>query len=65
MVHVRNKDIYKGALILQDIFEVSDIYVIKIGSSTLVDATGEVDTAYIQKLADDIAAFKEIGRAHV
>lgn len=46
---------------MQDIFEVSDIYVIKVGSSTLVDATGEVDTAYIQKLADDIAAFKAAG----
>ena len=40
---------------MQDVIDLEGIYVVKIGSSTLVDAHGEVDEAYIFALCQDIS----------
>ena len=40
---------------MQDVFDIDGIYVVKIGSSTLVTANGEVDEDYIYSLCEDIS----------
>ena len=44
---------------MQDVIDLEGIYVVKIGSSTLVDAHGEVDEAYIFALCQDISDLKK------
>lgn len=46
---------------MQDIFDVSGVVVIKVGSSTLVDENNALNREYIARLCDDISYLKEEG----